>query len=162
MTIDTAVRGFISGEEFRAGSIGNVAIVYWKSKPTKQAVTRVATVFDRVLSDTRTKGAYLVIVDKAVSPPDADARDAFAASMRNHAGNIFGSCLVIEGSGIRSAALRAVTTAITLIGDVNPTPKVCASVEVAAQSLQKLAANESTLVPPVTDIVAAYDALRAS
>lgn len=162
MTTDTALRGFISGEEYLAGSVGNVALVYWKSKPTKQAVARVATVFDSVLSDTRTKGAFLVIVDKVVSPPDADARDAFAASMRGHAGNIFGSCLVIEGSGIRSAALRAVTTAITLIGDVNPTPKVCASVEVAAQTLQKLASAESTLVPSVADIVAAYDTLRTS
>lgn len=162
MTTDTELTNVISGEEFRAGSVGNVAIVYWKTKPTEQAVARVETIFDRVLTGSRSKGAYFVVVDKDASPPDTDARNAFAASMRKHSANIFASYLVIEGSGIRAAAMRAVTTAISLIGDVNPMPQVCATVEGAAETLEKFATSEGTSAPSVTAIVAACNTLRAS
>lgn len=125
-------------ETYSVGSRGNVIVVHWRSRPTLSAVLRIREVIDRVLETQPGGIGFLAIADTEVSAPDGETRDEFARVMRERADRILGSAMVIDGTGLKAAAARVVVAAITLLGDLNPVPQVCATIDDAATTLVRL------------------------
>ena len=148
------------GPNFNCGTVGNVVLVNWIDRPTKAAALRIETVLEGLLADYPGKVGFLVFIPEGSPAPDAEGRDEFARVMRGHSDRISGSALVLEGTGLRAAASRAVVTAITLIGDVTPTPRVCATVGEAAQHLVRLIDEPGGPGLVAADIDAAIQQLR--
>jgi hypothetical protein len=155
-----ALTRVLSGSNFAAGTADNIVFIEWRGRPTKDAVLKIEVSIEGLITEEPGKVGFLVFIPAGNEAPDADARDAFARTMKARASRIVGSALVIDGTGLRSAANRAVLTAITLIGDVNPIPKVCATPAIAAEHLSTLlnGANGSRLLP--AEIVASLSQLR--
>lgn len=125
------------GSNYRAGTVANVVIVYWSATATKASVLEVEGLLAALVAAQPGPVGFLVGVPQGTSAPDAATRDAFANSMKGHAGRLRASALLIEGTGLRPAANRAVITAISLLGDLSPMPHVCATAREAAGFLAR-------------------------
>lgn len=145
---------------YSVGSKGNVILVHWRDRPTRPAVLRIGEIIDQVLASQDAGIGFLAMADIEVSAPDGDTRDAFARLMRERADRILGSSMVIEGTGLKAAAARVVVAAITLLGDLNPVPQVCAHVDEASETLVSLLRGAGH--PPLTaaEIAAAARVVR--
>ncbi len=143
----------VSEAGYCAGNYGNVVVVEWRDRPTKAAVDRVSVIVEELLAAQDGPIAFLVIARGNGAAPDTDARDGFAKTMKSHADRIAGAVLVIEGTGLRSAAVRAVATAISLLGG-GWGWQACATadegVEHAARLLQK--AGDPTMLPSMLSL----------
>jgi hypothetical protein len=146
---------------YATGTVGSVILVDWRRQPTKSAVQTVEKVIATLLSERPGKIGLLVVVRLDNPAPDAEARDAFAQSMKAHSDRVYGSTMTIEGGGLRAAANRAVLTAITLLGDISPIPKVCSSIEEAANLLTRMSAEANGAGSLVAaDVVTAFSDLK--
>lgn len=146
---------------YATGTVGSVVLVDWRKQPTKPAVETVERVIVQLLAEKPGKIGLLVVVRLDNPAPDAAARDAFAQSMKGHSDRIYGSTMTIEGGGLRAAANRAVLTAITLLGDVSPVPKICSSIDEASTILARMAddANGAGSLS-ISDVTAAFAEMR--
>ena len=96
------------------GTWRNLLVAVWRTETRAPAVERVSKVLGRLATAHRDV-ALLQVVEAAATAPDADARRAISAMLREHASVIRCSAVVYEGDGFRAATLRAVVTGIALL-----------------------------------------------
>lgn len=125
-------------QSYSVGCAGNLIVVNWRARPDQAAVKRIEAVLDAFLEQQPSGVGFLAMTDVDSPAPDGPARDAFASVMKARASRIVGSAMIIEGSGLRSAAARVVVAAITLLGDLRPVPQVCANIDDASTTLARL------------------------
>lgn len=146
---------------FCAGTFGNVVMVEWRERPRKEAIDAISKMLDDLIQSEKGKVAFLAVASLSVGPPDTTARDAFADTMARHADRLAGSVLVIESTGLRSAALRAVASAISLLGGAGSMPQPFATVKEAAEHLANILSASKASAPEPRALVEALKELRA-
>jgi hypothetical protein len=150
----------ISGENFAAATFDNIVLVEWRAAPTKAAVLQIEQTIEALIHEDPRKIGFFVYIPLGNPAPDAAASEAFARTMKVNGNRIAGSALVIEGAGLRAIANRAVLTGIMLMGDVSPVPKVCSTVEEAAEYLTRLTAAANGASVEANQVVSGFSQLR--
>lgn len=126
-------------------------VVFWKRDTTLEgalAVTEAMLRFGRSQAD---RIGVITVVEETATLPPGNVRDALAEFLKAGSGVIRASCLVHEGTGFRTAAIRTLVTGLTLLAKQPFPHKVFATVEDAA----------SWIVPQMPHPYRADELLRA-
>lgn len=105
---------FEHDDQHGVGAWRNLLIVVWRKDTRAAAVDGVSAVLTELTRRHRDV-ALLQVIEEGATAPDADARRALSAMLRQHGGAIRCSAIVYEGDGFRAATLRAVVTGIALL-----------------------------------------------
>lgn len=97
------------------GTWGRTLIQIWRGAPTKALTLEANRIADELVAASRVPASSLFIVESSSPPPDDDTRKALAAFSRDIVSRMSISVVVAEGGGFRSALVRGVGVALTLI-----------------------------------------------
>jgi len=105
---------FEHDDQHGVGAWRNVLIVVWRKETRADAVDGVSAVLGELIHKHRDV-ALLQVIEERATAPDADARRALSAMLKQHGASIRCSALVYEGDGFKAATLRAIVTGIALL-----------------------------------------------
>lgn len=97
------------------GSIGQVSLAIWRSKPTPELFEVQRRELVAAVSRNPGKVAFLCVVEPSADAPEQDVRDASAAMITSLGTKLVACACVIEGSGFRAAITRTVLTGMALV-----------------------------------------------
>lgn len=90
-------------------------IQIWRGAPTKALTLEANRIAEALVASSATPASSLFIVEAGSPPPDDETRKALAAFSRDIVSRMSISVVVPEGGGFRSALVRGVGVALTMI-----------------------------------------------
>ncbi|HET7544452.1 MAG TPA: hypothetical protein VFK05_31490 [Polyangiaceae bacterium] len=90
-------------------------IQIWRGAPTKALTANANRIADGLIAESATPASSLFIVESGSPPPDDETRKTLAAFSRDIVSRMSISVVVAEGGGFRSALVRGVGVALTMI-----------------------------------------------
>lgn len=97
------------------GSWRDVHFVFWHGETRMPAVHALREDLARMAASHPGGLAVFVLIAERVTLPPGDARSELARMLREHAPTIRASCVAVEGSGFRAAAIRSVLAGISFV-----------------------------------------------
>ena len=94
---------------------GPTLIQIWRGAPTKALTLEANRIADALIASSSVPVSSLFIVESGSPPPDDETRKALAAFSRDIVSRMSISVVVAEGGGFRSALVRGVGAALTMI-----------------------------------------------
>lgn len=93
----------------------DVHFVFWHAETRLATVHALRDELARLVAERPDGLAVFGLIAPGVALPSGDARAEMARILRDHASSIRASCVVVEGSGFRAAAVRSVLTGISFV-----------------------------------------------
>src|SRR4051812_29303563 len=97
------------------GVWGATLIQIWRGAPTKALTLEANGIAEALIASSSVSVSSLFIVEARSPPPDDETRKALAAFSRDIVSRMSISVVVAEGGGFRSALVRGVGVALTMI-----------------------------------------------
>jgi hypothetical protein len=95
--------------------VGRTMVVIWRGAPTAPRMRMLTKVTERMLSECPDGFYQLQVIEAGSTPPASEERKASAALLERMRGTARGIAFVIEGDGARSAIVRTILRAMSVI-----------------------------------------------
>lgn len=140
-------------EAHKIAWFGNVELILSREAPSPAVMRRIIAELEALAHDCECRTGALLIIDSTCKPPSEEARTYIRKELARS--SMVAAAQVVEGSGFRGAAMRAVLSVIQLASRPPYPMQIFSRVEDAASWLCPEVEQRAGVAPVMRDLVAA-------
>jgi hypothetical protein len=140
--------------------VGNVQIILSKEAPTSAFMRTIIRELDALSKDCGGGTGALLVINSDCKPPSEEARTYIRNELANS--SMVAAGQVVEGTGFRGAAMRAVLSVMQLAARTRYPMEIFSGVEEGAHWLSSELRTRLKRAPDAASLVAAVRALQAT